>query len=91
MRRPREERCARWEARVYVLRVSVRVRVGVYRPVGVLRAMLMSACGRTVMVGFGLEVVGLLVVGLLVDGVMEERKSGQSCIARASIFKRKGR
>lgn len=56
-----------------------------YRPVGVDRAMLMSACGRSVRVGFDDS------AGDEDWGVMEERKSGHSTMAFESVLRRMGR
>lgn len=55
--------------------------VGVYRPVGVDSAMLMSAVGR--IVSEGLSELG--------ENVMELRKMGHSSIAFDSILRRMGR
>ena len=55
--------------------------VGVYSPVGVDNAMLMSAFGRTVSVGFDSSDTG----------VMEERNMGHSSIAFESVFRNMGR
>lgn len=73
------------DASAYIECVSTRWSVGVYRPVGVERAMLMSAWGRMVIVG--------LVLGGREDdvGVMEDRKSGHSTIALERVFRRMGR
>jgi hypothetical protein len=57
--------------------------VGVYKPVGVDSAILISECGRTVNVGrFPLETL---------SGVMDERKSGQEYIALERVLRRMGR
>ena len=55
-----------------------------YRPVGVESAMLMSACGRSVTVGFSPEAA-------FHEGVMDERNSGHSSIAFDKVFRRTGR
>ena len=55
---------------------------------GVESAILMSAWGRTVSVGFGEGVVEL---GVPVVGVMDERKRGHSSIARESVLRRIGK
>ena len=57
--------------------------VGVYSPVGVDNAIQISECGRTVN-------VGLLPFEAL-SGVMDERKSGQECIALERVLRRIGR
>lgn len=57
--------------------------VGVYSPVDVDNAMLMSACGRRVSVG--------LLPSELLPGVIEERKRGQECIAFERVLRRMGR
>jgi len=56
--------------------------VGVYSPVGVDKAMLISACGRTVRVGLpeSDEV-----------GVIDDRRRGHSIIAFESVLRRIGR
>lgn len=59
-----------------------RWRVGVYRPVGVERATLISAFGRTVSVGLSEDAHG---------GVIEERKRGHSSMAFERVFRRTGR
>lgn len=64
--------------------MSTRCSVGVYSPVGVDNAMLMSVCGRRVRVGLSEGEEDEV-------GVMDERKSGQSSIAFESVFKRIGR
>lgn len=53
-----------------------------YNPVGVDKAILISAFGRTVRVGLS-EVE--------VEGVMEDRKSGHSSMAFDNVFRRIGR
>lgn len=72
----------RVEARPKTDWASTPCSVGVYRPVGVERAMEMSAWGRTVNVGFASGAV---------FGVIVERKIGHSSIARDSVFRRMGR
>jgi hypothetical protein len=65
--------------------VSTARTVGVYSPVGVESAMHISECGRMVSVGllpFGFETL---------PGVIEERKSGQECIAFERVLRRMGR
>lgn len=62
--------------------VSARWIVGVYSPVGVDSAILISACGRIVNVG--LEVGDEL-------GVMEARKSGHSSMDLDSVLSKMGR
>lgn len=57
--------------------------VGVYNPVGVDSAIFISECGRKV-------IVGLLQFEEL-PGVIEERKSGQECIAFERVLRRTGR
>ena len=54
-----------------------------YSPVGVDSAMHISECGRRVR-------VGLLPLETL-PGVIEERKSGQECIAFERVLRRMGR
>jgi hypothetical protein len=49
----------------------------------------MSACGRTVRVGFAFDCE--LSVEVEVDGVMEERKRGHWCIAFERVLRRIGR
>jgi hypothetical protein len=56
---------------------------GVYKPVGVLRAMAMSACGRMVRDG--------LPPPFVLPGVMEERSTGHAIMALASVFSNMGR
>lgn len=63
--------------------VSTLCNVGVYKPVGVERAILISACGRTVRVGFA--------PGSDMPGVMEERKSGHSSMDLERVLRRIGR
>lgn len=57
--------------------------VGVYSPVGVESAMLMSACGRRVSVGLSPDSVE--------EGVMEERNRGHSAMALERVLSRIGR
>lgn len=56
--------------------------VGVYSPVGVERAMEMSACGRIVSVGFAVESAW---------GVMDERSRGHWIMALERVLRRIGR
>lgn len=64
--------------------MSIRCSVGMYKPVGVDNAMLMSVCGRSVSVGFSDA-----------DGadadVIEERKRGHSSIAFERVLRKRGR
>lgn len=66
-----------------MLCVSAWGMTGVYRPVGVLRATAMSACGRMVRVG--------LPPPFTLPGVMEERSTGHAIMAFASVFMSMGR
>lgn len=56
---------------------------GVYKPVAVLRATAMSACGRIVRVG--------LLPSFALPGVREERSTGHSIMALESVFSSMGR
>jgi len=58
--------------------------VGVYSPVGVESAMHISECARKV-------IDGLLPLFETFPGVIEERKSGQACIAFERVLRRTGR
>lgn len=64
--------------------VSTRWMVGVYNPVLVEIAILMSACGRIVRLGLDCAEFGG-------DGVMDERRRGHWSIALESVLSRKGR
>lgn len=55
-----------------------------YKPLGVERAILISAWGRRVIVGFSPELGDQV-------GVIDERKRGHSSIAFESVFRRIGR
>ena len=82
--RPRYARCLSVAARLYTECVSTAQTVGVYSPVGVESAMHISECGRRV-------IVGLLPLFETPPGVIEERKSGQECIAFERVLRRMGR
>ena len=71
-------------ARLYTECVSTARTVGVYSPVGVESAMHISECARRV-------IVGLLPLFETLPGVIEERKSGQECIAFERVLRRMGR
>ena len=81
--RPRYAKCLRVEAMLKTECLSTARTVGVYSPVGVDSATQMSEFGRTVSVGFWPSEV--------LPGVMEERKSGQACMALERVLRRTGR
>src|SRR6267154_4833917 len=66
-----------------MLCVSARGMTGMYKPVGVLRATAMSACGRIVRVG--------LPPSFALPGVIDERSTGHAIIAFASALRSMGR
>lgn len=66
-----------------MLCVSARGMTGVYKPVVVLRATAMSACGRMVRVG--------LPPPFALPGVIDERSTGHAIMAFASVFRSMGR
>lgn len=68
--------------------VSTCWRVGVYRPVGVERAIDISACGRIVSVGLGGWEASARGEGA---GVIEDRRIGHCSIALESVLRRIGR
>jgi len=85
--RPRWERCLSVDANEYTECVETFRIVGVYRPVGVDKAIEISAPGRIVSVGFG----GGDEEDGDIWGVIEERNKGHSAIALESVLSRIGR